>query len=946
MSQRYAGGMITANQSPSYSGLFNNGTNYLSLAGAAQYAIANSTTPFTIEAWINPTLAGSVIFAEQYAGAGTIAIGCSLATVSDVSVAAGLYPAFGWFNGSAWTTAAASTTQIVLNTWTHIAFVFTGSTSKIYINGVDVTKPSSPTPATTWGVTGVNGDGWYIGKRWDTGASQYFKGYISNLRFVNGTAVYTSEFIVPARLSAIPNTVLLTCQDATYVDNSIYAAAITSINNTPTSEFNPFYAPSSPALGAATPGVWTLSQANQAAAQRSWPMYDPDFFLNTGVVHGNGTNGGNNNTFLDSSTNNFSVTRNGNATQGTFTPFSRPNGWWSNYFDGTGDYLTIPDNAALEFGTGNFCVEMWFCTLASSAAQYNLTTKRRIGSTTGAPFQIWVATNGVVNVGFSAGANFGVGIREVGRVTDGTWHHVAAYRIGNAWYGALDGVVTVINANNAGTSNNNEDAVVIGGDTNSNYFWGYISNYRIVVGSSVYTANSFTPQTTPLSAITNTQVLTCQSNRFVDNSPNNFTVSKFNDARVMPFQPFYAPTAYTPEVNGGGMAFDGTGDYLTIADNALLEPAADEFCIEALFYTATVAAGTAIIISKRATSAGFGPILIARSTATITISLSSNNSSYDIADAVSLGTITTNQWYHVAVYRIGNAWYGSLNGTITTLNGSNSSSLADTADSWLVGADTNGNGFNGFISNPRFTIGSPVYSSGSAPVPTAPLTDITDTQLLLSGTNAAIFDNAGNLIIETVNTEISTSQNKYGSGTIAFNGTNAYAKLISPFGSGDSYGPNVIQTRGDFTIEAWVNPTNTSASRTMFCINSGNTSYAAARLDHTAAGLLQLLVSFNNVSWSINLTSAVVLPSGVWTHLAIVRAGPSIILYMNGLPILTSTTITMANTLYVGLKSILGARFSTTYQDFFNGYMSDFRATNYARYLGQFTPPTSTLQNQ
>lgn len=89
-------------------------------------------------------------------------------------------------------------------------------------------------------------------------------------------------------------------------------------------------------LGAATPGVWTLNQAATATAQRTWPMFDPEFNVATGVVHGNGTNGATNNTFLDSSSNGFPVTRNGNTTQGTFTPFSKPAGYWSNYFDGVG----------------------------------------------------------------------------------------------------------------------------------------------------------------------------------------------------------------------------------------------------------------------------------------------------------------------------------------------------------------------------------------------------------------------------------------------------------------------------------------------------------------------------------------------------------------------------------------------------------------------------------
>jgi hypothetical protein len=59
---------------------------------------------------------------------------------------------------------------------------------------------------------------------------------------------------------------------------------------------------------------------------------------------GNGTNGAQNNTFLDSSTNNFTITRNGNATQGTFSPYGN---LWSNYFDGSGIALNLTNSTAL-----------------------------------------------------------------------------------------------------------------------------------------------------------------------------------------------------------------------------------------------------------------------------------------------------------------------------------------------------------------------------------------------------------------------------------------------------------------------------------------------------------------------------------------------------------------------------------------------------------------------
>jgi hypothetical protein len=90
------------------------------------------------------------------------------------------------------------------------------------------------------------------------------------------------------------------------------------------------------------------------------------------------TNGQQNNTFLDSSTNNFTITRNGTPTQGSFTPY-QPSGYWSGYFGGTGDYLTAASNAAFTFGTNSFTIEGWHYLTASSTSTKYLFDQRVSG---------------------------------------------------------------------------------------------------------------------------------------------------------------------------------------------------------------------------------------------------------------------------------------------------------------------------------------------------------------------------------------------------------------------------------------------------------------------------------------------------------------------------------------------------------------------------------------
>ncbi|HUX02614.1 MAG TPA: LamG-like jellyroll fold domain-containing protein, partial [Phycisphaerae bacterium] len=109
-------------------------------------------------------------------------------------------------------------------------------------------------------------------------------------------------------------------------------------------------------------GVIASLKAAAAAATDSFFKY-VTLLLNT-----TSTNGAQNNTFLDSSTNNFTVTRNGNTTQGTFSPFSQTG--WSNYFDGTGDYLSVPrNNAFLPVANEDFTFEAWVYLTATPGAQ-------------------------------------------------------------------------------------------------------------------------------------------------------------------------------------------------------------------------------------------------------------------------------------------------------------------------------------------------------------------------------------------------------------------------------------------------------------------------------------------------------------------------------------------------------------------------------------------------
>ncbi len=106
-----------------------------------------------------------------------------------------------------------ATSSFISNEWVHVAVVRSSGTLTFYQNGTAVGSHSySHDIANNSGTT-------YIGK-YHSGVVQNFIGNISNLRVVQGTALYTGAFTPPtSRLEKTSDTVLLTCNSASNVLN-------------------------------------------------------------------------------------------------------------------------------------------------------------------------------------------------------------------------------------------------------------------------------------------------------------------------------------------------------------------------------------------------------------------------------------------------------------------------------------------------------------------------------------------------------------------------------------------------------------------------------------------------------------------------------------------------------------------------------------------------------
>jgi hypothetical protein len=704
--------------------------------------------------------------------------------------------------------------------------------------------------------------------------------------------------------------------------------------------------PTNTANASVASGVYSVVEAQldkQAGAFPQWAgLSEPYFYSNAILLHGDGSNGANNNTFLDSSTNALSITRNGTATQGTFSPFSQTG--WSNYFNGTSDYLTTSAVSNLNFGSNAFTIEFWMWSTAGTLAPI---IHQATYNSTG--WSIWrydnVSNATTTKLTFMLnGATFT--LATAGGFTENAWNHIAVTKSGTTATIYINGVsqATSSSAPSSVTASTSPFQIwyIDGSSWNFTGYMsaGYISNIRILNGTALYTGN-FTPPTAPLTAITNTVFLYSQSNRFIDNSSSPITLTTTGTPSVQSFSPFPPAAAYGVSSVGGSMYFNGSTDYLTLADSSNWAFGTGNFTIECWFYTssATVTYGKRLV-NHYVYQGGldYGWLLSVQKTSTFNLSFQGFTSGTKYTNLDSNTAITANQWNHIAVSRSGSVISLFLNGSrVSTQSGFSWNDSNSIPAGLGIGAqpDTPASTYaDGYVSNVRVVKGTAVYDPTltSFTPPTSPVTAIANTQLLLNGTNAGIYDQtAKNDLVTVGSAQISTTQAKFGGSSMYFNGTTDYVRSFNTTTA--NFGT------GDFTIEFWIYTNahknynihfdcrGTVASTTGFCIGSDS----AGHFYMYANGFL--------------ITTGNTYSTGTWYHFALVKSGSgsnNTKIYINGV---ADGTATVSNNFTDSI-----CVFGVSYPDITNwlsGYLDDIRITKgYARYTSNFTPATSAFLNQ
>lgn len=434
------------------------------------------------------------------------------------------------------------------------------------------------------------------------------------------------------------------------------------------------------------------------------------------LLDGDGTNGAQNNTFLDGSTNNYTITRFGNTTQGNFSPFCGSGG--SGYFDGS-DYLSAPassSNSPLNLQGSEYTLEFWVNFTSVSGQQTIISNY--FNSSDGFAVQLYL---GKIGVNLSGD---GFDITGTSAIVANSWYHIAVSRSSTGHRLFINGIQE--GSTFTGSTAMNTSSTLKIGDLglNSTYVYGYISNLRIIKGSALYTSN-FTPPTSPLTAVSGTSLLLNFENAGIDDTRRKTNMETLGDAQVSTTQ---------SKFGGASMYFDGTGDYLETPSNPALTLGSGDFTIEAWIYPTNTSAGYRGIIGDNVYTATGGFAFYQSGTA-----IEIWRGGAMIINATS--ALTAGVFQHVAWTRQSGVNRCFVNGVQFGGNVSNSNNY--TATILRVGV-ANSNHFNGYIDEVRITKGLALYTANFTPPSSAhslagggtyPITS--ENALTLGGTAAA-----------------------------------------------------------------------------------------------------------------------------------------------------------------------------------------------------------------
>jgi hypothetical protein len=226
---------------------------------------------------------------------------------------------------------------------------------------------------------------------------------------------------------------------------------------------------------------------------------------------------------------------------------------------------------------------------------------------------------------------------------------------------------------------------------------------RAVKGTAVYTGTSnITVPTSPLTAISGTSVLANFTNAGIFDNAQCNNLETVGNAQV---------STSVVKYNTGSMAFDGTGDWLTMPNSKGLYIGSGDFTIEGWLYLNALGSVRAIV--SQFNSGGTGPGWTLYTKTTNVLEFYGGSGTVTVTGTTAISATT---WTHFAVVRSGSTITIYVNG-VAGGSATNSSFSDDTTALGYVGgrADSSSLALNGYIDDLRITKGYARYIGNFTP---------------------------------------------------------------------------------------------------------------------------------------------------------------------------------------------------------------------------------------
>jgi hypothetical protein len=595
---------------------------------------------------------------------------------------------------------------------------------------------------------------------------------------------------------------------------------------------------------------------------------------------------------------------------------------------------------------GDYTIDFWFAYSSTAIGGADIIGKRLDAGSVG-PFLFYQADTRIMFYASSgAGWDIASGVVAAGPgIAANTWYHFACVKQGNTYKFYVNGGLQGATVTSALMPVKNTAPLRIGGFASS-LFSGYIDEFRFSNGIARWTAN-FTPPNQPYYARLDQGgnddatklLLHFDKDTFVIDSARGgkSTPHGVNNFAVQLGSPNNAALTQNVMAVGGGtqrVVIPASNDFNMMRGNFTLD-----------FWYYRTGSANSHVIARRNSGSEFGSFFLTDTgDGIIHLYMTSTGTGWDLYSNSPMNStpIPLNTWTHLALQRIGNTLWFFVNGTVTYGNGAFTATLWNNSNVLSIGGMSDGSSNSAYFDEVRYSdvaryAGN--FTRPTQPYGPTPVVDLTTLLLLhMDGPNGlAKFPDASAYgrtpVFIGSTTKVSTAQSKFGGASAGYDGNSA-SYISFPSSAELNFGS------GDFTLECWVR-FNSVAS---YCGLLGKWVTADGRRSWSLRWQppnLQLSLSpggATQVSCALPWSPT----TGVWYHVAAVRTGGFVYLFINGTLLgspIADTTNLIATSEVVSIGGDTSGS-AGVISGPMNGYIDEARISNVARWTANFTPPT------